>query len=107
MPPKKKSCNKDYCEKVFLPEREKVEAEFAKDNKIKYVPLDKNPNKELAKLIKGLYITYCTKNYCHAKCGFAKTVSEKRKKELKSLGAESACEDLKKKHGKYYKNKKV
>jgi len=36
---KSKTC-KHFCQKVNLPERERIELEFAKKKKIKYVPIE-------------------------------------------------------------------
>ena len=36
------SC-KNFCNKVFIPDKEKVEIAFAKKHKLKYVPIDKLP----------------------------------------------------------------
>lgn len=100
-----KTCKKDYCEKVFVPEREKVELQFAKDNKKKYVALAKQ-TKELADMMKQLYVKACEDIYC-GNCGFVKTVDEKRKNKLQSMGATSACRDMKKEFPKYYKKRNV
>ena len=34
----KKTC-KQFCKNVFLPERERVEIEFSKNSKLKYIPI--------------------------------------------------------------------
>lgn len=100
-----KTCKKDYCEKVFVPEREKVEAQVAKEYNKKYVAIAKQ-TVELAKILKEQYVRACNDIYC-SNCGFAKTVDNKRKKKLQSMGATSVCRDLKNEYPKYYGKRNV
>ena len=62
-----KSC-KDFCEKDFLVKREDVEELFSNEQnpKIKYVRIKelRKTNKQLAKILKQMYITNCNQIYC-------------------------------------------
>lgn len=106
MPPKK--CD-TFCKKVFVKERENVEAKFAKEHGIKYVPLDKMANKTLAKAVKDRYVATCNEIYCNKKCGFIDTVKKDKPRmtNLRKQGAISACRDLVSEFPKYYSKKKV
>ena len=97
---KNKTCKK-FCKKVFLPERERVEMEFAKRNKMKYI----TPTK----MIKDLYLKSCNDIYCQKKCQsikrkWLKSFTKKRKDKLIQQGAISGCRDLHKEFPDYYKN---
>ena len=109
---KSKTC-KHFCEKVHLPEREKIEIEFAKKKKMKYVPIEqlrktgKKKDKELASLLKKIYINSCNTIFCQKKCKgkqWLNTYSKKRKDRLIEQGAISGCRDLKKEFPEYYRN---
>ena len=62
---KNKTCN-IFCEKVFLPERERVEIQASKNSKVKYIPLNalRKTNKSLARRLKKMYIKTCDDIYC-------------------------------------------
>ena len=97
---KNKTCKK-FCEKVFLPERERVEMEFAKRNKMKYI--------KPSKFVKELYLKSCNDIYCQKKCKsnknkWLKSFTKKRKDKLIQQGAISGCRDLHKDFSDYYKN---
>ena len=97
---KNKTCNK-FCQKVFLPEREKVEMEYTIKNKMKYL----NPSK----FVKDLYLKSCNDIYCQKKCKsnkskWLKSFTQKRKDKLIQQGAISGCRDLHKEYPYYYKN---
>lgn len=55
---KRKTC-KNFCKKVFLPERERVEMEYARKNKMNYI----TPKK----IVKELYLKNCSDIYCKKK----------------------------------------
>lgn len=99
----------NFCTKTFLKEREKVESKFAKERGVKYVPLDKMTNKNVANVIKTAYVTTCKDIYCNKKCGFVATVKKDKERvtNLKKQGAISACRDLSAEFPKYYNKKKV
>ena len=97
---KNKTCKK-FCKKVFLPERERVEMEFAKRNKMKYIIP--------TKMIKDLYLKSCNDIYCQKKCQsikskWLKSFTKKRKDKLIQQGAISGCRDLIKEFPEDYKN---
>jgi L-rhamnose isomerase len=97
---KNKTCKK-FCKKVFLPERERVEMEYAKRNKMKYI-IPK-------KFVKDLYLKSCNDIYCQKKCQsskskWLKSFTKKRKDKLTQQGAISGCRDLHKEFHDYYKN---
>jgi len=97
---KNKTC-KEFCKKVFLPERERVEIEYAKRNKIKYI----RPKK----FVKEMYLKSCDDIYCKKKCNgsknkWLKTFTKKRKEKLIQQGAISGCRNLIKEFPGYYKN---
>ena len=52
-----KSC-KHFCEKVFIPEKERVEIELSKKTKIQYTPIKmlNRTNKAFSKTLKNLYM---------------------------------------------------
>lgn len=109
---KSKTC-KHFCEKVNLPERERIELEFAKKKKIKYMPIEelrktgKKKDKELATLLKKIYMNSCNTIFCQTKCKdkqWLNSYSKKRKDRLIDQGAISGCRDLKKEFPEYYRN---
>jgi len=114
---KNKTC-KRFCEKVFLPERERVEEEFSKkSNKpnmfknYKYIPIKvlKKTNKSLAKLLKNAFMKNCDDIYCQKTCKsskkkWLKSFTKKRRERLTEQGAVSGCRDLTKEFPEYYKN---
>ncbi len=109
---KSKTC-KHFCQKVNLAERERIELEFAKKKKIKYVPIEqlrktgKKKDKELAILLKKIYMNSCNTIFCQNKCKgkqWLNTYSKKRKDRLIEQGAISGCRDLKKEFPEYYRN---
>jgi hypothetical protein len=92
-----KTC-KTFCKNVFLPERERVEIEFAKKNNLKYM----TPNKT----VKDMFLKSCDDIYCQKKCKgskskWLKSFSKKRKDNLIQQGATSGCRDLKKEYSEY------
>jgi hypothetical protein len=94
-----KTCKK-FCKKVFLPERERVEIEFAKKNKLKYT----TPKK----IVKEMFLKSCNDIYCQKKCEgsknkWLKSFTKKRKDKLTQQGAISGCRDLIKEYPEYYK----
>ncbi len=105
---------KNFCNKVFIPDKEKVEIAFAKKHKLKYVPIDKLPKskKSLKKLLKTVYLEGCKRIYCQKKCDksskskddkqWLKSYSKKRKERLMKQGATSGCRDLIKEFPGYY-----
>jgi len=107
----KKSC-KDFCEKDFLVERENVEELFSNEQKpsMKYVRIKelRKTNKQLAKVLKNMYLSSCNQIYCQNKCTtnkkWLKSFTKKRKTDLIKRGAKSGCRDLMKEFPKYYKN---
>jgi len=114
---KNKTC-KRFCEKVFLPERERVEEEFSKkSNKpnmfknYKYIPIKvlRKTNKSLAKLLKNSFMKTCDDIYCQKTCKankkkWLKSFTKKRRERLTEQGAVSGCRDLTKEFPEYYKN---
>jgi hypothetical protein len=99
---KNKTCKK-FCEKKFLPERERVEMEFAKRNKMKYI--------KPSRVVKELFVKSCNDIYCQKKCKgnknkskWLKSFTKKRKDTLIKEGAISGCRDLHKEFPDYYKN---
>jgi len=102
-PKASKECNA-YCVKQFLPERNRVEREWAKKTGVKY----SRPSSDIV----NAYVTTCESIYCRKKqCAdpqkplWAPTIKEKRKMELIAKGAVSGCRDLVKEFGAaYYKN---
>ena len=100
---KNKTC-KMFCKKVYLPERERVELDYTKRNKIKYHPP--------TKLIKDMYLKGCNDIYCQKKClgsknKWLKSFTKKRKDKLIQQGAISGCRDLMKEFPQDYKNKNI
>lgn len=100
---------KNFCNKIFIPDKEKVEIAFAKKHKLKYVPIDKLPKskKSLKNLLKKVYLEGCKKIYCQTKCDnktkqWLKSFTKKRKERLIKLGATSGCRDLIKEFPGYY-----
>jgi hypothetical protein len=69
--PKNKTC-KMFCEKVFLPERERVEIEFSKklNSKFKYKPIKvlRKTKKTLANFLENVYLNSCNDIYCKKSC---------------------------------------
>ena len=111
---KNKTC-KNFCKKVFLPERERVEIEFSKklNSKIfNYTPikvLRKINKKELANVLETTYLKGCNDTYCQKSCKnsknkWLKSFTKKRKEKLIQQGAISGCRDLTKELPGYYKN---
>lgn len=103
---KNKTC-KNFCENVFLPEREKVEIEFSKKNKTQY-----KPTKTSKKVIKKMFLKTCDDIYCQKKCKssknkWLKSYLKKRKENLIQQGAISGCRDIMKEYPEYYKNKNI
>ena len=97
---KNKTC-KNFCKKIFLPERERVEMEFSKINKSKYI----TPTK----FVKQMYLKGCDDIYCQKKCKginrkWLKSFTKKRKYKLIQQGAISGCRNLHKEFPEYYKN---
>ena len=95
-----KTC-KRFCKNIFLPERERVEMEFAKKYKMKYITPTKN--------VKEMFLKSCNDIYCQKKCKgiknkWSKTFTKKRKDKLIQQGAVSGCRDLHKEFPEYYKN---
>ena len=89
---------KQFCKKIFLPEKERAEIKYAKKKGIEYIPLAKE-EKEMAKVLKNWYLASCDGIYCQKKCNpekkqWAKTISQKRKQRLISKGALSGCIDV-------------
>lgn len=97
-----KKCRKTYCEKVYLPMRENVDRAYAKERKLSKAPIDQM-RPALLKTFRKAIVDQCQREFCDAKCGFAKTIDEKRRANLKKKGALGACRDLQKEHPKYYK----
>lgn len=101
--PKNKTC-KNFCEKVFLSEREKVEKAYNKKMNIK-IP---TPNKSFKKTLKNIYLKTCNEIYCQKKCKNNKkwlsSFTKKRKNTLIKQGAKSGCRDLIKEFPDYYNN---
>jgi hypothetical protein len=107
---KNKTC-KQFCKNVFLPERERVEITFNKNNKIKYIPIKtlNKTDKPLAKFMTNMYLQSCNDTYCQKTCKNSKnkwltSFTKKRKTKLIKQGAISGCRDLIKEFPKYYKN---
>ena len=97
---KNKTC-KNFCEKVFLPERERVEMDFSKRNKRKYI--------KSSKFVKEMFLNGCNDIYCQQKCKsskskWLKSFTKKRKDKLIQQGAISGCRDLHKEFPEYYQN---
>ena len=70
--PKNKTC-KNFCEKVFLPERERVEMKASiklNSKTYKYKPIHqlRKTNKSLATLLKRSFLKTCDDIYCQKKC---------------------------------------
>ena len=109
------SCSQ-FCNKVFIPDKEKVEIAFSKKHKLKlkYVPINKLPKekKSLKKLLKTVYLEGCKRIYCQKKCDtknkldetkqWLKSYTKKRKERLMKQGATSGCRDLIKEFPGYY-----
>ena len=104
---------KNFCNKVFIPDKEKVEIAFSKKHKLKlkYVPINKLPKekKSLKKLLKTVYLEGCKRIYCQKKCDtkistkqWLKSYTKKRKERLIKQGATSGCRDLMKEFPGYY-----
>jgi hypothetical protein len=100
---------KNFCNKVFLPDKERVEIKFAKKHKVNYVPINKLPKekKSLKRLLKKVYLATCKKVYCQKKCDngtnqWLKSYTKKRKERLIKQGATSGCRDLMKEFPGYY-----
>jgi hypothetical protein len=104
-----------FCNKVFIPDKEKVEIAFSKKHKLKlkYVPINKLPKekKSLKKLLKTVYLEGCKRIYCQKKCDngtkgkniqWLKSYTKKRKERLMKQGATSGCRDLIKEFPGYY-----
>ena len=115
---KGKTC-KNFCENVFIPERERVEVQFSKNKKFKYRPikvLRKNNKKSLAKMLETMYSKGCYDIYCQKSCKdinkknkvdngkWLNSFTQKRKDKLTQQGATSGCRDLVKEFPEYYKN---
>ncbi len=97
---KNKKC-KNFCKKVFIPEKERVEMKITKKNKMKYI--------KPSKFVKEIYLKGCNDIYCMEKCDgrkgkWLRTFSKKRKDKLIQQGAISGCRDLHKEFPEYYKN---
>ena len=112
MNPKNKTC-KQFCKKIFLTERERVEIEFSNkyNKKNKYQPITKT-NKSLSKVLENMYVKGCNDIYCQKSCKnsknkWLKSFTKKRKENLIQQGAISGCRDLAKEFPEYYKNKNV
>ena len=110
---KNKTC-KNFCKKVFLPEREEGEIKFSKNNKLKYIPIKtlNKTDKPLAKFMTNFYLQSCNDTFCQKSCKnskkkWLKSFTKKRKENLIQQGAISGCRDLIKEFPKYYKNKNV
>jgi hypothetical protein len=111
--PKNKTC-KRFCEKVYLPEKERVEIEFSKkiNAKFKYKPiklLRKTNKKSLAKILENAYLKDCDDIYCQKHCKgsknkWLKSFTKKREEKLREQGAISGCRDLIKEFPEDYKN---
>ena len=106
---KNKTC-KNFCKNVFLPERERVEIKFSKNNKIKYIPIKtlNKTDKPFAKIMTNMYLQSCNDTYCQKPCKNSKkkwltSFTKKRKQNLTQQGAISGCRDLLKEFPKYYK----
>lgn len=113
------TCVKEYCTKVFIPLRDEIQKQMAKDMKMPYTPLKKMPKKDRDNLTLA-YKVGCQAIYCNPGCkdyangnqmdvknGFVKSVSKSRKDTLTQNGAISTCRNLAKEQPKYYKGKKV
>ena len=109
---KNKTC-KNFCKKVFLPERERVEIQFSnkynKVNRYKPIKVLRKTNKSLANLIENMYLKTCNDIYCQKSCKttknkWLKSFTKKRKEKLMKQGAISGCIDAIKEFPKYYKN---
>ena len=104
-----KNC-KQFCEKDFIVEREKVEDNYSKKSKIRYKNIKElsKTNKPLAKLLKKMYMNLCNDIYCQTKCTnkkkWLKSFTKKRREKLMNQGAISGCRDLMKEFPTYYKN---
>lgn len=119
---KKKTC-KQYCEKIFLPEREKVEIGFVNQKnkledkfsnqhhrKLTYRPIKslQKQDKILAKLLKHAYLKTCHDIYCRKSCKnthqkWLSSFTKTRKYHLRQRGARSGCRDLRKEFPEYKK----
>ena len=77
-PQKSKYC-KQFCEKVYLPDKERVELEFSKKKKMKYIPIKflmkKSKTRSLGKMLKRMYLKSCNDIYCQEKCNGKKWLS--------------------------------
>ena len=110
---KNKTC-KNFCKKIFLPERERVGVEFSKINlkkKFRYIPIKvlRKTNKSLAKDNENMALKFCNDMYCQKSCKnsknkWLKSFTKKRKETLIQQGAISGCRDLIKEFPEYYKN---
>ena len=73
---KNKTC-KNFCKKVFLPERERVEIQFSnkynKVNRYKPIKVLRKTNKSLANLIENMYLKTCNDSYCQKSCKNSKS----------------------------------
>jgi hypothetical protein len=106
---KNKTC-KNFCRKVFLPEKERVEQKFSKY----YEPIEVMRNKddefekETADILEKAYLDSCNDIYCQKKCKnkqkWVKSISKERKKRLEKQGAMSGCRDLIQEFPDYYEN---
>lgn len=107
---KNKTC-KNFCKKVFLPERERVEKVFSEKTNMKYKPIKylRKKDKVFAKYLENIYLENCKNIYCQKKCKnsknkWLKSFTKKRKEKLIQQGAMSGCRDLIKEFSDYYKN---
>lgn len=103
----------DFCEKVFIPEREKIEIAFAKKHKYPYLTIKQLEAKKdpLAKILKDAYMKSCNEIYCQKTCKnknkWLKSFSKTRKNKLIKKGALSGCRDLKREFPEHYKNSNI
>lgn len=104
--PKNKTC-KQFCRKVFLPERERVEKQFSKSYDT-IAELRKKKDHVLANILEKMYLKSCDDIYCQKKCknkkSWIKSIDEKRKNKLIKQGATSGCRDLIEEYPDYYRN---
>lgn len=121
--PKNKTC-KNFCKKVFIPEKERVAIEFSNKffNKGKlskrnvYKPIKvlrkTKRDKPLAKFLEDMYLKGCNDVYCQKSCknhriskdNWLKSFTKERKEKLIQQGPISGCIDLIKEFPKHYKN---
>jgi hypothetical protein len=104
--PKNKTC-KNFCKKVFLPERERVEKQF--NNKYQSIEVLRKTNKSLAKLLEDSFLKSCDDIYCQTSCKtgkdkWVKSFTTKRKEKLIKQGAISGCRDVMEEFPQYYRN---